>query len=139
MTPLDLKNTFGTEDIALAIVILGVISVIWFMQGGDTGSYTPTAFCEQAAIESQANLSARFGQASCECVSPRNIRQPSTPQEVDNVTDYRDVLVCDVEQLDRQLIFPLLHINETKYDQYNQSRLNDTQIIQDGQRRTIPG
>ncbi len=138
MNPRNLTDIVGKEDIALFLIILGVIGAVWFMGGGETSSYTPTEFCKQAAQESQANLSAKFRQVSCECVSPAQFRRLSTPQKVENVTDYQDVLVCDIGRLDRKLIFPLLKVNETKYDQYNQTQFNDTQIIQDGKRKTIP-
>ncbi len=117
-----LRDMIGQEDVALLIVLAGVIGVVVLMSPSGGSSYEPSQFCKDVATETEANYTSAVDSIECRCESGKSYeKRVNTPDKVANVTDINDVLVCDVTYGDRekQLVYPLLQINETKYDTYN--------------------
>lgn len=125
-----MNNPFGKADIALIVIIIAILGAVWAF---NMDSYTPTQFCQDAAVAAEGNLSRGYTDVTCRCESPERYMRSinaTTPGKVLDVTDIRDVLVCDTNEFEDSMVFPLLQINETKYNQsggitsLNQSVLN---------------
>jgi hypothetical protein len=117
-----LRDMVGQEDAALLIILAGVVGVVVLMTPGGGSDYQPSQFCQDVASETEANYTSAVDSIDCRCESGEGYEERmNTPDEVANVTDINDVLVCDVTYGDREeeLVYPLLRINETKYNNYN--------------------
>ena len=121
------RKGFGKEDIAVVLMVVVVgLAVFMYRRDGnstDTSDYTPSDFCLEVATGAESNLSIKYTGVECSCISPTPYRNDtSTPEEVRNVTYIRDVVKCSANELDRDLIFPLLTINETKLSESGLNR-----------------
>lgn len=118
----------GKEDMALGLfVVVVLVTVAVFNSGGNKGNgYEPTDFCLEVVANAETNLSTMYTNVECECISPEPYRNDkSTPAKVRNATYIRDVVKCSAKELEEDLIFPILTVNESRI---NSSKLNSTQI-----------
>lgn len=114
-----LKNGLGVEDLALVILVV-VVGVAVFMFNSGKGSdqdYQPSEYCLDVVEGAESNLSTKYTGVECECISPGPYRNDtSTPEKVRNVTYIDDVVSCKVDQMDKDLVFPLLTVNESRLE-----------------------
>ena len=113
------RKGFGKEDLAvvLMVVVVGLAVFMYRTRGNGTGTsdYAPSDFCLEVVSGAESNLSTKYTGVECRCIDPAPYRNDTTtPSKVRNVTYIRDVVTCSADQLERDLVFPLLTINETK-------------------------
>jgi len=107
----------SAADLTLVALIVGIGGILWFTGSGS--EYTPSAFCQETAVAAEGNLSRGYTGVDCSCEDPGKYISginATTPNAVMNVTDVNDVLVCDTNEFEDSMTFPLMKINQTKYN-----------------------